>query len=94
MLPARETHAIAALGLIAVFVIVLASVVSLYTQPWDWMVGATYFDGLLIVAGVLAEAWSRFAHRRTPPWACRRCGYDRRGLPPGAPCPECGERCG
>lgn len=23
---------------------------------------------------------------------CRKCGYDRTGLPPGARCPECGKR--
>jgi hypothetical protein len=27
--------------------------------------------------------------RRRPPYACRRCGYDLRGLA-SAPCPECG----
>lgn len=27
-----------------------------------------------------------------PAGACERCRYDRRGLPSGAPCPECGHR--
>lgn len=25
-----------------------------------------------------------------PPGSCRQCGYDRTGLPPDTPCPECG----
>lgn len=29
-------------------------------------------------------------HFRRPPWACRRCRYDLRGIPDDAPCPECG----
>lgn len=94
MLPTRDTHALAAIGLVAGFVVILACVVSLYAQTWDFLVGAMYFVGLLILAGLVVEAWSRLTHRRTPAWMCRRCGYDRRGLPPGAPCPECGERCG
>jgi hypothetical protein len=24
-------------------------------------------------------------------WQCPHCGYDRRGLPPGQTCPECGQ---
>lgn len=92
MLPSRDTHAIAAIGLVAVFVVLLASAVSLYTQTWDLMVGAMYFSCLLIVVGFAVEAWSKITNRRRPSWACPHCGYDRRGLPPGAPCPECGER--
>lgn len=29
-------------------------------------------------------------HFRRPPWECRGCRYDLRGLPEDAPCPECG----
>lgn len=29
-------------------------------------------------------------HFKVPPWACKRCRYDLRGLPDDAPCPECG----
>lgn len=28
---------------------------------------------------------------RRPPWECRRCRYDLRGLPEDSPCPECGQ---
>jgi hypothetical protein len=28
--------------------------------------------------------------RRRSPTACTHCGYDRSGLAPGSPCPECG----
>lgn len=34
----------------------------------------------------------RWAQRRwgRPAWVCAGCGYDRRGIGDGAPCPECG----
>lgn len=34
---------------------------------------------------------ARKYYRPLPPWACPRCEYDRRGLEPSAPCPECGQ---
>lgn len=53
---------------------------------------------LLFVGGAIGVMWliagaraARRLGRPASPRACRRCGYDRGGLPPGARCPECGE---
>jgi hypothetical protein len=35
--------------------------------------------------------WLRVRSRRPDPWTCFSCGYDRCGLAPDAPCPECGK---
>lgn len=44
----------------------------------------------LFVAGVFAiVVWWRT--RLVRDGTCARCSYDLRGMPPGAPCPECGE---
>lgn len=40
--------------------------------------------------GVASVAGSVLVQRRSPEWLCG-CGYDRRGLPDGTVCPECGE---
>jgi hypothetical protein len=47
---------------------------------------------LLPVATITAAAWSLdlLARRHTRRGHCPTCHYDRRGLPPTAPCPECG----
>ena len=34
-------------------------------------------------------AWRCYRRATCPAWACQRCRYDLRGLPPGQ-CPECG----
>jgi hypothetical protein len=39
----------------------------------------------LVVSALAWRSW-RVSVR---PWRCRGCGYDRRGLPEGAACPEC-----
>ncbi len=48
----------------------------------------------LIYAGVLASPFFLFARikavRRRRRGLCARCGYDRKGLADGTPCPECG----
>jgi hypothetical protein len=47
---------------------------------WPAAFGSSFLAGLLW--------WRRWRFRQ--PWQCRGCGYDRRGLGPEAPCPECG----
>jgi hypothetical protein len=51
-----------------------------------------FWSGLLppIILGVGAGLWSS-SHKRIPPGFCLRCGYDLRGTPPSAVCPECGD---
>lgn len=49
-------------------------------DPWLWHA----------LMGGAAMTWAISARRRAiGPHQCRSCGYDRRGLAPGAPCPEC-----
>ena len=38
-----------------------------------------------------AWLWRGEIRRRVPPLTCGGCGYDRRGLPADAVCPECGK---
>jgi hypothetical protein len=35
--------------------------------------------------------WRRLRRLRNSGKTCMKCGYDRAGLPAGAPCPECGQ---
>jgi hypothetical protein len=52
--------------------------------------------GVLIVAGsTSARRWvkNERLNRRRRRGQCLVCGYDRRGIPEGAPCPECGSVC-
>jgi hypothetical protein len=44
---------------------------------------------VLLSALIAARSWRRHLRFRAP-GECRMCGYDRRGLPPHSPCPECG----
>lgn len=55
---------------------------------WSWMVRIPLWMplGLSILWSVLA--WSR-PRPRDPEPKCSQCGYPLRGLPDGAPCPEC-----
>lgn len=45
-------------------------------MPWIVIAGFTF--------------WLFRADRLKAPHACPACGYDKTGLPAGAPCPECG----
>lgn len=47
------------------------------------------FFPLIILTLPSYLAWRSFLSRRKRN-GCRVCGYDRSGLDPGAPCPECG----
>lgn len=80
---AFQTMAITSLGLVCT-----GCVVALYAQDWAALALTAFLAGLLLSAGLLAA--SRLGRAPRPHYACRGCGYDRRGLPPQAPCPECG----
>ncbi len=51
-----------------------------------------FWTPALLALGLAGTAWrlDTLAHRRAMLHACRKCGYDRAGLPPHTPCPECG----
>jgi hypothetical protein len=69
------------------------------THDWNamWLrprwLGGQVFVPLWLLACIVAlpaaaaPIWRRF---RPKPWQCPACRYDRRGLAPGVPCPECG----
>jgi rubrerythrin len=46
--------------------------------------------GLGAVALWIEDARRRRAARAIAAGLCKKCGYDRRGLPADATCPECG----
>jgi hypothetical protein len=66
--------------------------------PWRVLSWRPYIPGLLadtIIFALGAALLTRLAigarsYRRRRANLCPRCAYDRRGLPPTAPCPECG----
>lgn len=51
------------------------------------LVTPVWFGVLHVFRAPVAWVFNRF---KVPPWACRKCRYDLRGLPEDAPCPECG----
>jgi hypothetical protein len=54
----------------------------------NWFITVPLWIPLALAAPATVVLW----YRRSRAYAghCKRCGYDRRGLPPGAACPECG----
>ena len=47
---------------------------------------------LFVALGALTSVvWRRHLRRGSMPGLCPACRYDRAGLSPGAPCPECGD---
>ena len=61
----------------------------LRVSRWDdWMVNVPLWMPVLASTG--GSAWLFRASRRERT-GCRKCGYDLKGLPEGAKCPECGE---
>jgi hypothetical protein len=61
----------------------------------DWVTGGSSYFPLwlpaLICMSVTAAAWRMdiIARRKSRLGKCPACGYDRTGLAPAAPCPEC-----
>lgn len=77
-------------ALIAVVLVVLGSVVSLYVQTWLPMLIVAVVVGLVLVISAASVAILDRFWRTPQPWECPFCGYDRRGLLSSAACPECG----
>lgn len=60
-----------------------------------WEVSVAIWPLLCTAAGVASLLWRadrrEARDRRRRAGLCPACGYDRSGLVPGAPCPECGD---
>jgi hypothetical protein len=56
--------------------------------PLGFVEDSAVYGGILLALAVAGRfgfrAWRVMRQR------CRECGYDRRGIPPGVVCPECG----
>jgi hypothetical protein len=61
-----------------------------YRPIWAGLVMNTLVYGSVWMGVMWIVEWSR--RRRRPNGACRNCGYDIKGLPEGAVCPECGAK--
>jgi hypothetical protein len=57
-----------------------------------WAIAFPIWLPLPLVLSATLGAWrlDTLARRRARSGKCPKCGYDRRGLPPSSPCPECG----
>jgi hypothetical protein len=58
----------------------------LYREKLSTWLGGPLWIPALIALGCAARPW----HTRARRGHCPRCGYNFKGLPRGAPCPECG----
>jgi hypothetical protein len=56
--------------------------------PTGYWVTVSLMYPLAISGAASIGLW--WLNRRSAIGTCKTCGYDRAGLPPGAPCPECG----
>ena len=63
----------------------------LYYMPEDPSTGGLGVALWIPAAGLLGYGWCLWRQSRDLRGHCRRCRYDLSGLPPGAPCPECGQ---
>jgi hypothetical protein len=54
----------------------------------EWSITLPLWIPLALTALPAALLWR--SRLRPPPGHCQHCRYDRRSLPPAAPCPECG----
>lgn len=60
----------------------------LWVAPF--MVAGGVWSGVLAWRELARRRRQHLAKKKYGSWACPNCGYNRRGLNPGAPCPECG----
>ncbi len=67
----------------------LGTVPLCYTPRWQGIAANTFVLGLPLWAAWTTLAWARLRRMRRR-GLCGQCGYDLRGLPTGATCPECG----
>jgi hypothetical protein len=66
--------------------------VGMFLSVASWGTGLFYLWSSISLGSIILLAFlDRVFHPRRRPGACPRCGYDRSGLPPGLPCPECGK---
>jgi len=60
------------------------------TPLWGGLAGDAVIWGAAWWVGIAGVGAGRAWWRRRKAGTCGACGYDLRGLPAGAPCPECG----
>jgi hypothetical protein len=61
-------------------------------SPFAWQAFLPIWPLILLVSALTCAAWRLdiLSRRRAMLNLCPKCRYDRTGLPPQAPCPECG----